>query len=48
MADHMLIYVCVSYIEFLYVISFNDWVENVVQLRGKDQFLLVQTYVRVI
>ena len=30
------------------MISFNDWLENVVQFREKDQFILVQTYVRVI
>ena len=30
------------------MISFNDWLEKVVQFRGKYQFILVQTCVRVI
>ena len=30
------------------MISFNDWLEKIVQFRGKDQFILVQTCVCVI
>ena len=30
------------------MISFNDWLEKIVQFRGKDQFVLVQTFVLVI
>ena len=30
------------------MISFNDWLEKIVQFRGENSFILVQTCVRVI